>query len=76
MYATIFLSNIARVQGLGLRASSDLDVSQEDALADLHARNVELERLGYLLAAAHHLHLVGQQQRGKATGKKRAAPAQ
>ena len=58
----LFLSNIARVQGVGCGVSPNLDVSQEDALADLHARNVELERLGYLLAAAHHLHLGGPQK--------------
>ena len=61
----LFLSNIARVQGVGCGVSPNLDVSQEDALADLHARNVELERLGYLLAAAHHLHLEGPQKNRK-----------
>ena len=76
----LFLSNIARVQGVGCGVSPNLDVSQEDALADLHARNVELERLGYLLAAAHHLHLGGAQKNrtshrktktGQATGKQK-----
>ena len=79
----LFLSNIARVQGVGCGVSPNLDVSQEDALADLHARNVELERLGYLLAAAHHLHLGGPQKNrtshrktktGQATGKQKQHP--
>ena len=72
----LFLSNIARVQGVGCGVSPNLDVSQEDALADLHARNVELERLGYLLAAAHHLHLGGPQKNRTSHRKTKTASAQ